>query len=774
MPSAAPTTAPERVNPAIRPTAGPPFSPSGDMPTERNRVVQVAVAVPLRRLFDYRWEGKPPPPGVRVKVPFGGRTAIGVVVSNHPPRSTRRLKSILDVLDVDNLFGAPLLDLLLWAANYYHHPPGEVLQTALPVALRKGKSLADPTHNRFIRALDRPDGGQPDHERPDHEQQDSLNRAPLQARIYRHLAAAGWVEASALGKHFPNNGDALRRLQEKGLIEIALRPAPTAGLEFAPGAVELNPQQREAVDAIAEGAGCFGSFLLHGITGSGKTEVYLEAAQRCIAGGAQVLILVPEIALTPQLVSRVRERLGDGVCVLHSALSGGERYRAWWRARAGHAVAILGTRSALFTPLKSPGLIVVDEEHDISYKQQDGFRYHARDLAIKRASMENIPVVLGSATPSMETHHNAAIRRHRLLVLKNRTGSAGLPRIKLIDLKRHRPYDGISMPLLQAIQQRLENGEQSIVFLNRRGFAPIAQCHNCGWQAACDRCDARLTYHRDLEQFRCHHCARVSSAKMECGECGERLFLVGAGTQRLQHFLAKKFPEACIRRLDRDQITNQRQLEHELDAIRRGTTDIIIGTQLIAKGHDFSKVTLVGVINSDQGLYSIDFRAPEYLFQQLIQVAGRAGRDRSPGEVLIQTAHPDNRILQHLRRHDFDGFANHCLDERRAAHYPPFSHIVLWRAESTRTAVALQFLQHTAEVGKQLAKRGDFAQVQIMDAVISPMEKLAGRYRAQLMVRSDHRSQLHRLLREWIQSMENDAKSRRARWSIDVDPMEMF
>ena len=735
-------------------------------PHERNHVVQVAVPVPLRRLFDYRWEGKPPAPGVRVKVPFGGRTAIGVVVSNHPPQGTRRLKSIGEVLDDDNLFGERLLHLLLWASNYYHHPPGEVLQTALPVALRKGKSLADPTHSRFICALDQSDDRQ--------QARDSLHRAPLQERIYRHLAGAGWVEATALGKHFPNSGDALRRLQEKGLIEIALRPAPAPALKPSPGTVELNPQQREAANAIAGAGGRFGSFLLHGITGSGKTEVYLEAAQSCIAGGAQVLILVPEIALTPQLVSRVRERLGDRVCVLHSALSGNERYRAWWRARSGDAVAILGTRSAVFTPLKSPGLIVVDEEHDISYKQQDGFRYHARDLAIKRASMENIPVVLGSATPSMESRHNASHSRHRLLVLESRTGTAGLPRIKLIDLKRHRPCDGFSMPLLRAIKQRLVNGEQSIVFLNRRGFAPIAQCHHCGWQAACYRCDARLTYHRDLEQFRCHHCARVSQAKMQCGECGERLFLAGAGTQRLEHFLAEKFPEACIRRLDRDQITNQHQLEHELEAIRRGTTDIIIGTQLIAKGHDFSKVTLVGVINSDQGLYSIDFRAPEYLFQQLIQVAGRAGRDQSPGEVLIQTAHPHNRILQHLRRHDFDGFANHCLDERRATHYPPFSHIVLWRAESTRNTVALQFLRHTAEVGKQLVKRGDFAQVQIMDAVISPMEKLAGRYRAQLMVRSDHRSQLHRLLREWIESMENDAKSRRVRWSIDIDPMEMF
>ncbi len=751
------------------------------MPAERRHVVQVAVPVPLRRLFDYRSEGGPLPPGVRVRVPFGKRTAIGVVVSNHPPREARPLKAIGEVLDADNPFGESLLELLTWATRYYHHPPGEVLQTALPAALRKGRPLADPTRSRFIRALGEPPAPGESLENPPH----ALSRAPLQARIYRHLAGGGWVDGAALGKQFPGSGDALRRLREKGLIETALRPAfASSSAAAAPPAcpapaLELNPQQREAADAIAaaadtgKGAGRFASFLLHGITGSGKTEVYLEAAERCIAHGKQALILVPEIALTPQLVSRVRARLG-GVCVLHSGLSDGERYRAWWQARAGHGLAVLGTRSAVFTPLKSPGLIVVDEEHDISYKQQDGFRYHARDLAIKRASLENIPVVLGSATPSMETSHNARHARHRLLVLKNRTGAATLPRIGFIDLRQHRPSDGFSMPLLRAIRQRLDNGEQSIVFLNRRGFAPVAQCHHCGWQAACERCDARLTYHRDSEQFRCHHCGRAGKAEMVCGACGEGLFLAGTGTQRLERRLKEKFPEARIARLDRDRITGQAQLERELDAIRRGATDIIIGTQLIAKGHDFAGVTLVGVVNSDQGLYSIDFRAPEYLFQQLIQVSGRAGRDRAPGEVLIQTAHPDNRTLQYLRQHDYERFAGHCLDERRAADYPPFSHIALWRAESTQKTSALQLLRHAAGVGKQMLGRGGFERVRIMDAVVSPMEKLAGRYRAQLMVRSDHRGQLHRLLSEWIESMENDPKARRARWSIDVDPMEMF
>ncbi|MDD9855849.1 MAG: primosomal protein N', partial [Gammaproteobacteria bacterium] len=674
--------------------------------------------------------------------------------------------------------------------------------------------------------------------------------------------------------------EALRNLRKKNLVEIDWRLPPRPGDGAGDGdqnrpgdgagdgdgdqnrpaagapTVTLNPQQQAAVDAIcggkiggpgggtgdrggdragdpgdrAGGPGAtpgFASFLLHGVTGSGKTEVYLEAAKRCIDSGRQALILVPEIALTPQLVARVRARLGGAggaensvdpgkigdpgetgdpvdprktvdlsgpgnpdndpenrVAVLHSNLSAEQRYRAWWRARAGRAVAVLGTRSAIFTPLQSPGLIIVDEEHDMSYKQQDGFRYHARDLAIKRASLEGVPVVLGSATPSMETRHNAARGRHRRLALDQRGGASGLPRIALLDAKRHRPVDGISAPLLRAIGERLARREQSIIFLNRRGFAPTAQCAACGWQALCGRCDARLTYHRGCgdhgdgaehggAQFQCHHCGRTAPARDACAECGERILFIGAGTQRLERYLRGKFPAARISRLDRDRVTSQAQLEAALRAIRDGATDIIIGTQLIAKGHDFARVTLVGVVDADQGLYSADFRAPEYLFQQLTQVSGRAGRADAPGEVLVQTAHPAHPTLQTMRRHDFEHFARHCIDERRAADCPPFSRFALWRAESTDPDAAVDFLRYAATLGRRLA-RGRFDAVQVMDAVVSPMEKRAGRYRAQLLVKSPARGPLHRLLDEWLAAIENDPKSRRARWSIDIDPMEMF
>ena len=730
-------------------------------------IVQVAVAAPLRRVFDYR-SPTPLPRGVRVRVPFGRKSVIGVVVSNRPPSTAHRLKTVSEALDAQNPFGERLLELLLWAARYYHHPLGEVLHAALPGALRAGQPLIDPTRRRFVRARRLDDAARA-------QLQSQLNRAPLQKRIYAHLCAADWLEVAQLNNAFANCASALRALVDKGAVDIEMRhPAPTSPTTH-PGP-KPNAAQQHAIDAIDQANGRFESFLLHGITGSGKTEVYLHAAQRCIDDGRQALLLVPEIALTPQLVARVRERLGDGVCVLHSGLPPSARRAAWWRAHAGDACAVLGTRSAVFAPLPAPGLLIVDEEHDLSYKQQDGFRYHARDLAIKRAQLESIPIVLGSATPSMETRHNAARGRCIELTLAHRAGGATLPRITSVNLTQHRAPDGVSAPLLRALRERLARGEQSVVFINRRGFAPLAQCAQCGAQVGCTRCDARLTYHRPTQRFQCHHCGASRRAELTCAQCGQDMRLIGVGTQRLEKFLGAQFPDAHIARLDSDQIKNADALERELESIASGQTNIIIGTQLIAKGHDFSRVTLVGVVNSDQGLYSADFRAAEYLFRQLTQVAGRAGRGDRRGEVLVQTAHPDHPMLQHLCAHDFDGFAEQCLAERRAANFPPFSHLALWRAESTAPNAAKALLREVAALGEQLirANANQFAQIEIMDAVVSPMEKRAGRHRAQLLVRSANRAQLHALLNAWVTAVENHRNARRARWSIDVDPMEMF
>ncbi len=536
----------------------------------------------------------------------------------------------------------------------------------------------------------------------------------------------------------------------------------------------LTEQQRLAINTVVAGLGKFASFVLNGITGSGKTEVYLHITEHCIERGQQAMVLVPEIALTPQLVARFTERFGYGVCVIHSSMTDQQRYRAWWQARAGNATVVLGTRSAVFTPMKNIGVIIVDEEHDISYKQQSGFRYHARDLAIKRASLEGLPIVLGSATPSMESMNNATSGRHQLLSLSHRIGAAKLPLIEFIDLKIFPLDEGLSAPLLGAISQGLERQQQTILYINRRGFATVAQCNACAWQARCDRCDAFLTFHKKTNTFRCHHCGKIIRAQSKCPQCNQALFYAGAGTQRIEKKLTAHFPDARISRFDRDEINTQKKLEHALQQINTRQVDVIIGTQLIVKGHDFPAVTLVGVIDPDQGLYSADFRAPEYLFQQLVQVAGRAGRGHAAGRVMIQTAHVGNPYLHLIRQHDFEQFYRYCSAERNLAKLPPFAYIALWRAESTDDTASLKFLQFVSHCGHKILTRQSITGIMIMDPISSPMEKRAGKFRAQLLVQAAQRKSLHQLIAPWLKEIETASASRKVRWSIDIDPMEMF
>ena len=612
-----------------------------------------------------------------------------------------RLKTIERILDDNPVFTDSLTGLLLWAADYYHHPVGEVFQTALPVKLRSAVAAENPLGERRAR--------------PD---------------------------------EYP-----VTRFHGR-----------------------LTGEQQAAVNSVVEAFGQYRSFVLHGITGSGKTEVYLHIAQQCVNSGRQVMILIPEIALTPQLLERFRSRLGDGVSVIHSGLSPRQRYLSWWRARAGTATALIGTRSAIFTPMKRPGLIIIDEEHDHSYKQQDGFRYHARDLAIKRASMESIPIVLGSATPSMESINNARTGKHHLLELNRRTGDAKLPETEWIDLQKRRQNGGLTQQLLEAARRQVDNGCQVILYVNRRGFATVAGCTHCNWKARCDRCDAWLTFHKKTNTLRCHHCGWISRAQSRCPDCNHALFYHGTGTQRLEEVLQQELPDARIVRFDSDEITTRSKLEKMLSAIRQGDVDIIIGTQLISKGHDFPRVTLVGIVAPDQGLYSVDFRAPEYLFQQLIQVAGRAGRSQLPGKVIIQTAHPENPCLQLALDHDYAAFYQLCLQQRKEAGFPPFGFMALWRAESARPGAALQFLQHIRQIGRNIRENRGYLYkgVEIMDPVSSPMEKLAGRYRAQLLVKSNRRKPLQDLLSPWLSETETSPQTRKIRWSLDIDPMEMY
>ncbi|MGI9318947.1 MAG: primosomal protein N' [bacterium] len=731
------------------------------MTENRISVVQVAVPVPLRRYFDYQAD-RDLEPGTRVLVPFGRRKLVGVVISASAQTGTHTLKSVIQVLDDVPCISSSLFTLLSWSSKYYHHPLGEVISTGMPVLLRSPVDLTAPDGDQYIRALPA--------EPVDKDK--LLSRSPAQLKLYQHLADREWTRASELESLFPGWRRAFKALEQKSLAEVRQLfrdpvPAPIKSV------VSLNQEQQQAADQIGDHLGQFHVALLQGITGSGKTEVYLTAARECIARGQQVLILVPEISLTPQLVSRVQDQLGGSVCTLHSGMTDHARYRTWWMARHGYADAVLGTRSAVFTPLHNPGLIVVDEEHDVSYKQQDGFRYHARDLAIKRASLDNVPIVLGSATPSMEALFNVRNGRFQLLKLNQRFGPARLPQIHTVNLNLFPAENGLSQPVLSAIEQRLDQAEQVIIYINRRGYSPMVRCYQCLWEAVCARCDARLTYHQKSRQFRCHHCGHSEASEQTCPQCDSALHFAGTGTQRIEQVLLGRFPKARLCRLDRDEASTANKLYRQLETIRNGEADIVIGTQLITKGHDFPAVSLVCVVNADQGLFSTDFRAPEFMFQQLLQVSGRAGRAAANGEVLIQSAFPDDPIMQMIKQHDYEQFANTCLGQREEVGYPPSAYFALFRAESVKQDEALGFLQHARKLGTQIAAGEPLAQVEILSAVPSPMEKLAGRFRAQLLIRCQQRKPLHALLNQWLPMLESSRPAQSVRWSLDIDPMDM-
>lgn len=728
------------------------------------RIVQVAVPAPLRRTFDYLPPSfGEPRPGARVRVPLGrARAVIGVVtgIASETPVPHRRLRPVLEVLDEEPLLDAPMLELLAWAADYYHHPIGEVIQAALPVRLRAGGPTSTAGEEFWVITDAGRDVGET-----------SLARTPVRRRL---LAALKQQEQGltpeALVKLSPRWRPGMEALAAAGWAARRERDCLSAVPGILCPAPALNAAQAHAVRAVLDSDG-FRTYLLHGVTGSGKTEVYLRAIEALLGRGRQALVLVPEIALTPQLVDRFRARFAVPIAVLHSGLSDGERACAWLNARAGKAPIVLGTRSAVFTPLPRLGLIVVDEEHDASYKQQDGLRYSARDVAVMRARRSGVPILLGSATPSLETLYQAQRGRYVNLPLPDRAGAANPPALELLDMRRLAPDESLSHPLRQAIGECVARGEQAMLFLNRRGFAPAWFCRDCGWVAPCARCDARLTLHRASKRLRCHHCGAEGPVPERCPTCaGMRLHALGEGTERVEGVLARLYPQARIVRIDRDSMRRKGALEDAFARVRAGEADILVGTQMLSKGHDFPNVTLVGVINADQGLYSIDFRAGERLFQQIVQVSGRAGRAEKPGRVLIQTYHPEHALFGALRGGDYRDFADYALAERREAGYPPFSFLALLRAESPLPGAALTFLRFA----RALAERLPSAEVELMDPVPSPMERRAGRHRAQLLVQSRKRPPLHAFLREWLARLEEAKEGRRVRWSLDVDPVDLY
>jgi primosomal protein N' (replication factor Y) len=725
-------------------------------------ILQIALDTPVPRVFDYLSpadaSGAAPTPGVRVRVPFGRRQLIGVLVGTAHDSSVpaAKLKAALDILDREPVFDPVTFELLRWAAEYYHHPLGEVIAAALPVALRGGQAALQMSETWTLS-----EAGKRELKSP------TARRAPRQRALLEWLAEHGSATADDMAAGFERAP--LRALATRGWVSaVPVTPEPK-GFDVSPSEVTLTDEQALVVEAITASVGRFAAHLLYGVTGSGKTEVYLRVIDAAIAGGGQALVLVPEIALTPQLVERFRGRFSAGVEALHSALTGTARRDAWRSAHSGQARIVIGTRSAVFTSLPRLALIVVDEEHDPSYKQHEGFRYSARDLAVWRAQRAQVPIVLGSATPSLETLENVAQARYSKLVLPQRPGAARAPRLTLVDLRKHAVEQGLSQPAMQAIERHLGAGGQVIVFLNRRGYAPSLFCSACGWVAPCAHCDARMTLHRRAAQLRCHHCGACAAVPATCGSCGQALNPVGQGTERVEETLARLFPDAPLARLDRDTASGRGSMESVLHRVHSGEARILIGTQMLTKGHHFPDVSLVVVLDADQGLFASDFRATERLAQTITQVAGRAGRAARPGEVIIQTAFPEHPLLTRLIADGYEGFAASALEERRQAQWPPYSRLAMLRAEAKDSVALNAFLASAAALGSSLAGES----VEIRGPASALLARRADHFRAHLLIETAARSSLQRFLALWLPRVEALDGPAGLRWSIDVDPLEV-
>lgn len=740
-------------------------------------ILKVAIPSPLRRNFDYLLPAsllgsttvKEIKLGIRVKVPFGNRVLTGIVLETgkNSDVPADKLKSIIEFIDDEPLFDPSTLALYKWASAYYQFPLGMALQTSLPKFVREGRSLSPipEIHWRISStALD--------------SEPKLLQRAPQQQKIfellknYQHLSTE---EASVLLGSSATNF--LKGLEQKKLIESyreeikninneeqAVRP-----LYAHDQPLELNPEQKEALDTIHAELHHFHCFLLEGITGSGKTEVYLQLIAHVLKQGKQVLVLIPEISLSPQTLLRFQNRFNRNIVAIHSGLNDSERFSAWIQSRNNRADIVIGTRSAVFTPMKNPGLIIVDEEHDSSYKQQEGFRYSARDLAIFRAHKLNIPIVLGSATPSLESLHNALSSRYSLLHLSQRAGAALPPRFKFLDLRGQILQEGFSLPLLEAIKTHLDQGKQVLIFINRRGFAPLLQCHNCGWTATCPRCETGYTLHQHPPTLRCHHCESQIKLMHSCPQCDEKeLTAIGLGTERSEKVLSQHFPNTNILRIDRDTTRAKEAMSQMTETVNSGKPCILIGTQMLAKGHHFPGVTLVAILDADSGLFSSDFRGQEQMGQLLTQVAGRAGRGSKPGEVLIQTHHCNHPTLTTLVEDGYSIFARKLLQEREQVQLPPYSYLILFRAEANQRKLPEQFL---AKV-RLFCEKYKSSEISVLGPMPAPMEKRAGRFRCQLLLQSAKRSDLHNLSRQVVHTIEQLSESRHVRWSIDVDPLD--
>ncbi|MEG9533669.1 primosomal protein N' [Mannheimia indoligenes] len=731
----------------------------------------MALNVPLHRFFDYLLPdelnaGK----GSRVVVPFGRQTKIGIVV-DFPQTSDvpiDKLKPIKNVLDLDTLFDDEMWQLLIWAARYYHAPIGEVLNSALPVKLRNGDST---------------ERSQPDYFVVTEQGRKSLiigenKKAKKQVELLTELAEF----AKFFEKPTACSPSAWKGLLEKGYVEKIDVPFISQSWQQSLGELPLvnvqnrltlNKQQTLVVSRLNV-QNEFAAFLLNGVTGSGKTEVYLQFIETVLKRNRQVLVLVPEIGLTPQTVQRFKARFNVEIDVLHSNMNETERLNAWLRAKNGESAIVIGTRSALFTQFKKLGAIILDEEHDSSFKQQEGWRYHARDLAVVRAKNADIPIVLGSATPSLESLQNVQNGKFIELGLTARAGNAQIANQHIIDLKTQRITAGLSERLFSMMKHHLEQGNQVMLFLNRRGFAPVLLCHECGWICECEACNKPFTYHQKQRVLRCHHCATQRVIPRQCGHCGStNLITTGVGTEQLEQVLKEQFPTYQVTRIDRDSTSRKGSLENHLNDIREGKSQILIGTQMLAKGHHFPNVTLVAIVNVDSALFSTDFRAEEKLAQLYLQVAGRAGRAEKKGEVVLQTHYPDHPLLKTLLEQGYSEFAKEALKIRKIMALPPFSSQVLFKATGKNNEQTLKVLEQLADYFKQKIRQQHWQGFQLIPPFSAPMAKKAGFYRWLLLIQHPTRNALQQLLDWFDQEKESLDIPTNIRLSLDIDPQEI-
>lgn len=733
------------------------------------KLVRVALDVPLMRLFDYLLPMEAEAQiGMRVVVPFGKQQRIGIITS-FPQQSdiaVQQLKQVSEILDREPVFSDSIWQLLGWAADYYQAPWGEVLFSALPLKLRQGESAVEkPLVFWQITGLG----------------QEALENGNLQKKAKKQFEALNALQQALLEKaNNPFNSALWSALKEKGWVAETAQAAEILDWRSQLGSgsflnienrLRLNQQQALALSQLVFHSG-FQTWLLEGVTGSGKTEIYLQFIEEILKKGKQILVLVPEIGLTPQTVQRFRERFNVEIDVLHSNLNDGQRLRVWQRAKTAQSAVVIGTRSALFTPFADLGLIILDEEHDMSFKQQEGCRYHSRDLAVVYAKQLNIPILLGSATPSLESLQNVKLGKYRHILLSERAGGASQVKAQLIDLKKQNVINGLSISLLKKMDEHLQKGNQVLLFLNRRGFAPVLLCHECGWIADCSHCDKPLTYHQQQRVMRCHHCAAQHPIPRQCGNCGStHLITTGLGTEQLEQTLQERFPAYRVSRIDRDSTARKGSLEQHLSDIQQGKSQILIGTQMLAKGHHFPNVTLVAIINVDSSLFSVDFRAEERLAQLYIQVAGRAGRADKAGEVVLQTHYPDHPLLQTLLNQGYSAFAEEALRLRQSMGLPPFAAQALFKTQSRQSQAAEALLQQIADYFYQLKQQQNRPHLQILGPIPAPFAKKADQYRWQLLLQYPSKMQLQQILSEFQQT--DLAKSGQVRLSLDVDPLDL-